>query len=237
MGKHILAWILAHPDDESFGSACAIKEASMRGDTSLLLVATAGEAGKTGYLGPMSKEELAKKRKEELEEAGKILGLSVINHLDYPDGRLAEVEQTELMEKIIQFLNEYQVQVVITFGEDGVSGHPDHIAIHQATRSAIVSGACPSVQKLYYYYNSFSSAEGKGHEPAVRVAVANYWDTKVKALLAHQSQLKSIERVFGSLNSPDSLPSPLREEAFVLAWERGQHFPKKKEQFLTDHLH
>ena len=54
-----------------------------------------------------------------------------------------------------------QLHVVVTFGPDGLYGHPDHIAISQFTTSAIVCAADPSyplaehlaphrVSKLYY---------------------------------------------------------------------------------------
>lgn len=234
MSKHCLAWVLAHPDDESFGSACAIKEAATRGNKTVLLVATDGEAGKTGYLGPMSKAELAAKRREELKEAGRILGLSAITTLGYPDGKLAEIPILELENQIVRFINAHSAQVVITFGEDGVSGHPDHIAIHQATTKAVTGGACPTVEKLYYYFNPFQSKPK--HKPSVRIPVSTHWETKVKALLAHESQLKSIERVFGSLDSPNSFPLSLQEEAFVLAWQHGEYFPTREESFFTDHL-
>lgn len=234
MSKHCLAWILAHPDDESFGSACAIKETTTRGDKAVLLVATDGEAGKSGYLGPMNKLQLAAKRKQELEKAGRILGITTIKTLGYPDGRLAEMNPAELESQIIQFINDHSAQIVITFGEDGVSGHPDHIAIHQATTKAVTSGACPTVQKLYYYFNPFASQIKQ--KPSVRIPVTTHWESKVKALLAHESQLISIERVFGPLDAPESLPAPLQEEAFVLAWQHGEYFPTKQENFLTDNL-
>lgn len=233
--KNTIAWVLAHPDDETFGSACTIKEVTQRGYRAVLLVATAGEAGKSGYLKPMTKQELALKRKSELQKAGNILGLSAIEHLGYPDGDLSKINKMDLVGDVVNFINQQQAKVVITFGEDGVSGHPDHIAIHHATKDAIFSGQCPTVQKLYYYFNFFSK-ENRLSPPTVKIHVSTHWESKVNALLAHESQMKSIERVFGNLDTPEALPSQMQNESFVLAWEQNEHYLGKKESFITDNL-
>jgi LmbE family N-acetylglucosaminyl deacetylase len=235
VNQHTIALVFAHPDDESFGSACTIYRAVQDGNKAVLLVATPGDAGKSGRLGPMTKEELAVKRKQELNAAADIIGLSVVKHLNYADGQLQKVGRSQLVEDVIAFLNEQKAQVVITFPEDGVSGHSDHTAIHHATRQAVDSGRCPLVQKLYYYPST--PLKDAGHSPTVKWDITSYWQIKAAALLSHESQILSIERVFGDLlGASYCIPDDRRYEAFVLAWERGNWWPAKQEIFITDGL-
>jgi LmbE family N-acetylglucosaminyl deacetylase len=225
----LVGFMYAHPDDESFLSACLIRQIADRGGKAVLLAATKGDAGKTGLLGPLSKEELAARRVLELEAAGQILGLADIRHLGYPDGKLAEYVDSGLTDSVIAFLNEQNVQIVVTFAEDGGNRHPDHMAIHQATKTAIQSSRCPSVQKLYYH----ASPILEGYEPAYQVDTKEQWAVKAAALRAHESQSLVIANYFGDLHT---CPANRRYEQFVLAWERNKEWPPKKESFIFDDL-
>ncbi|WP_442604160.1 PIG-L deacetylase family protein [Paenibacillus sp. KN14-4R] len=227
--NQVVSFIYAHPDDETFGCASLIRNLVDQGGKATLLSATRGDAGKTGRLGEMTKEELAIVREQELKNACDIMGISVIKHLGYPDGKLNTIDRTELAEQIIQFINEQQAEVVVTFPEDGISLHPDHTAIHHATNEAIFSGRCPSVQK--YYYNASKPLEQMGHYPNLRIDTEQMWEMKASALKAHKSQVFSVERVFGEQVTFDER---YRYESFVLVWERGTEWPNKQEQFIFD---
>ncbi|WP_314587519.1 PIG-L family deacetylase [Paenibacillus terrigena] len=233
MTKPKVGFIYAHPDDETFGCACLIRELADQDSEPVLLCATRGDAGKTGRLGEMTREELAVLREQELRAAGDIMGLTVIQHLGYPDGKLKDVPREELVEHIVHFIHTYQLAVVVTFPEDGISGHLDHVAIHHATNEAIFSGRCPSVQKLYY--NAPFAMRGTADGVTLQISVEPHWPMKAEALRAHQSQIFSIERVFGNL---EQIPENelKRGEPFVLAWERGAHWPKKHEATIYDDL-
>lgn len=226
-----IAWITAHPDDESFGSACTIYEAAERGHEVSCLLATWGDAGKTGYLGPMTKQELASLRREEMQQAANILNIRIIEGLGYPDGQLNGLDRSILVNDIVEFIQRHQTRIVVTFPSDGVSGHMDHIAVHHATNEAILSGRCPSVRKLYYFAST--AMLQAGHKPCVQIDSTPHWDKKKAALLAHESQRLSVERVFGDLQAP---PEFFKMESFILAWEEGSIFPVKQEQFLTDSI-
>ncbi|MBG9791591.1 GlcNAc-PI de-N-acetylase [Paenibacillus dendritiformis] len=232
---HTVGFIYAHPDDETFGCACLIRSLADQGVTATLLTATSGEAGKPGRLGPMSREELAARRERELAAAGAIMGLADIELLRYPDGQLSSVPRRELVEKIAAFLNRHRAAVVVTFPEGGISGHPDHIAIHHAVNEAVWSGSCPHVQKLYY--NMPMTVPEAETDSVIRLEAAPYWEMKAAALRAHESQILSIERVFGG--DLQTLPPDerMRGEAFALVWKRGVHRPAVREHSVLDDLH
>ncbi|MFD3258564.1 PIG-L deacetylase family protein [Paenibacillus lentus] len=228
-----VGFIYAHPDDETFGCAYLIRQIADEGAAAVLLTATQGEAGKSGRLGAMIPEELAAIREQELQRAGDILGITEIEHLRMGDGKLREVEQEVLVEKIIAFLNKHQAEVVVTFPADGISGHPDHIVMHHAVNKAVFSGACSSVQKLYY--NVMGIPEATAAEAAIlELKGEGLQEAKARALAAHESQILSIERVFGKLD--EGPPWQFASELFQLVWERGSFHPRKQERSIFDDL-
>ncbi|WP_334071832.1 MULTISPECIES: PIG-L deacetylase family protein [Paenibacillus] len=226
-----IAFIYAHPDDETFTSSYLIRKSAREGHLPVLLTATRGDAGKTGRLGSMTPRELAARRERELEQAARILGIAEVRQLGMGDGKLKDVPAEELQKHIEEFIVRHNAEVVVTFPEDGISGHRDHIVIHHAVNAVIFSGRTPSVQKLYY--NQLGSYQSESSS-VVKVEAGSLWEAKRLALQAHESQILSIERVFGELGP--EVPPHHRFEAFELAWERGVHFPHKSEQTIWDNL-
>jgi LmbE family N-acetylglucosaminyl deacetylase len=56
--------------------------------------------------------------------------------LGLPDGGVADVPFDELVTAVVGILEEEDPAIVVTFGPDGIFGHPDHIAIGAATDQA-----------------------------------------------------------------------------------------------------
>jgi N-acetylglucosamine malate deacetylase 2 len=130
-----LAAVLAHPDDESFGCAGALALAHDEGRTTRLLVVTRGEAGSAdGERDPA----VGDVREAELICAARAIGLDEVSLLDgYPDGGVADEPFERLVDEIAAWLADRRPQAVITFGPHGVTGHPDHIVVGNATRWAV----------------------------------------------------------------------------------------------------
>jgi LmbE family N-acetylglucosaminyl deacetylase len=230
--QQTIAIIMAHPDDETFTSAVTIHQVVQQGHRVVCLLATNGEAGKSGRLKPMTKDELSIKRREEMTNAASVLGLAEVRYLGYPDGRLASVDRNLIRDQVAQFIRDTSANIIITFPEDGISGHKDHTAIHHAVREVVTARECPSVRKLYYAASLVLLAAG--YIPSISYNVMPYWTVKKQALLAHESQILSIERVFGSMGDESTIHEGKREEKFILAWENGVSFPVKNESSLTE---
>lgn len=227
-----IAFVFAHPDDETFLSAALIRRLADEGNAPVLLLATKGDAGKkNGAFAHLSNAELADLREKEMSRAAAILGLSTVEHLAYPDGRLQEMDESEFVHRVAEFLNRHRSPVVVTFPEDGGNYHPDHMAISRIATKAVLGGLCPQVQKLYYILSA-PLAE-KGVQPSFRLDTEPFWPMKAAALRAHDSQKLAIERYFGPL---DAFPEQRRYEAFVLAWENGEAWPQRTETWITDRL-
>jgi hypothetical protein len=89
MAKRIL-FLLAHPDDETFGPGGTIAKYAREGHQVHLLAATRGEAGMLGDPPVTDREHLGEVRSAELEAAAAVLGAAQVHHLGFSDGKLAE---------------------------------------------------------------------------------------------------------------------------------------------------
>lgn len=148
-----LMCVLAHPDDESLGTGGTLAKYAAEGVETYLVTATRGERGRFGEGGERPDPEVVGKTREaELLAAAKELGLREVKLLGYPDGALDTVDPAAAQETIAGHLRRVRPQVVMTFGPEGLYGHPDHIAISQLTTAAIVRAADRefTVSKLYY---------------------------------------------------------------------------------------
>jgi LmbE family N-acetylglucosaminyl deacetylase len=136
-----LVAVFAHPDDDAYGIAGTValhaEEAEFR---FVLVLATDGGAGDIREGFPATRETLGDIRRGEDEAAWRALGREPDRRewLGYDDGAVDRVPHDELVERIAGILAEERPDVVVTFGPDGIFGHPDHIAIGAATDAAFL---------------------------------------------------------------------------------------------------
>ena len=128
--------VFAHPDDEVFVAGGTVAKYAAAGAEVMIVSATRGQAGQIRDARVATRKTLADVRERELREACAILGVRHVSCLDYQDGKLAEVDPDALVAAVVDILRAFAPDVVITFGEDGAYGHPDHIAISAATTRA-----------------------------------------------------------------------------------------------------
>ena len=141
-GQSLLA-VFAHPDDESLACGGLLAWCAELGARVSILCATRGEMGRG------SGSDLSLVRTNELAAAARALGVSDVLMLDYEDGMLPWVEPARLEADIRDATIRFCPDVVITFGEDGLYWHPDHIAIHERTTAA-VAALGDTAPALYY---------------------------------------------------------------------------------------
>lgn len=186
--KRILV-VLAHPDDESYGMGGTMAKYSHYGAQVVLLCATRGEAGILG----VEPEDAWKIREKELMKAAEFLGVQVF-FLGYHDGELSSTKQHLLIEKIAGWIYAVEPDLILTFGPDGVSGHPDHIAISMAVTQA-VNQFFPDSNLLYLAPTEatllgcgVSAAQTDSSEPLIAIDINGFKINKVKAIQSHFSQ-------------------------------------------------
>ena len=139
MRNRTLACVFAHPDDDAYGAAGSVALHADDPDFRFILVhATFGEKGEIRKGFPATRQTLGSTRQAEDQAAWRALGRAPDRHewLGLPDGGVADVPFDEVVAAVARILDEEDPAVVVTFGPDGIFGHPDHIAIGAAADEA-----------------------------------------------------------------------------------------------------
>ena len=191
--------VTAHPDDEARIMGGTLARYAAEGVATSVLCATRGEKGSRGEPPLCLPEELPALRERELTEACAILGVQNVRLLEYRDGDLPEAAPGKIIGEILQAFEEWRPQVVITFGPEGRTGHPDHIAIHGFTAEAFRRAGGPAAPaKLYYMAFPRSIHEvigptfaGQADEQiTVTLDVSAWLEIKRRAIAAHRTQVR-----------------------------------------------
>jgi LmbE family N-acetylglucosaminyl deacetylase len=161
-GSSLLA-VFAHPDDESLACGGLLARCTAGGIRVSLLCLTHGEHGpegssrdadhdgghtpapesvqspglEGGHRPGHAGELLHDIRARELSEAAQVLGIRDVVLLDHEDGMLPWIDKASLEADILRRILRLQPDVVVTFDEDGLYWHPDHIAVHERTTAAV----------------------------------------------------------------------------------------------------
>ncbi len=128
--------VFAHPDDETLCAGGTLAKYASAGADVRVVSLTQGGAGQIRDASRATRATLTAVREKELDAAGRELGLTATRCLDYADGGLADIDERTLITLASELLSEFEPDVVITFGPDGFSGHPDHIAVGAAVTAA-----------------------------------------------------------------------------------------------------
>lgn len=145
----------AHPDDEAIATGGTMARLSDEGHRVVLVSATAGELGETpeGLLGPG--ETLVERRRAELAEACRALGVHRHVELGYLDsgmageesnhrpGAFAAADPDDAAAALATILGDEQADVLVIYDEHGVYGHPDHVQVYEVGRRATEQAGTP----------------------------------------------------------------------------------------------
>lgn len=148
-----ILYILAHPDDESFGHAGTMLLARDMGFSTGYICATRGEAGEIRDAKLATKPTLAARRELELRRAMELTGMAELRMLPFRDSGmdgteanndprcLIQADKDEVTAMLVATIRELKPRVVIGFGPEGVYRHPDHIRIGELTDRAVLEAA------------------------------------------------------------------------------------------------
>lgn len=154
--SRVLALVVAHPDDDAYGLAGTVAlHEDDPGFRFVLIHATDGGAGLIDPAYPPVSEDLGSIRRREMDAAWTAHGRPPDRHewLDYADGTVNRVPFAELVERIGGILDQERPDVVATFGPEGLTAHPDHIAVGAATDAAFTrlrADGGPGLQRLLH---------------------------------------------------------------------------------------
>ncbi len=203
--------VFAHPDDEAFGPGGTIAHFAKDCDVTIICV-TNGDADPQFAKGNDTST-LGEVRREELKNSAEILGVGDVIFLDFKDGSLNNNNYHQVTAKLEPILKDIKPDTLMTFGQSGLTGHLDHIAVSMET--TYLFERLDFVKTLMYFCNRDESKkivgldyfvyfpEGlKESEADLVVDVEPYMETMFKAMEAHKSQIDDyvwVKENFGKL--------------------------------------
>ncbi|HVM34464.1 MAG TPA: PIG-L deacetylase family protein [Actinomycetota bacterium] len=223
--------VWAHPDDEVFVAGGLLAAAARLGGRVVCAYATRGERGlQEGHRFPASL--LPRIRNAELARGLAALGVGAQYQANFPDSGLERVPPQEGTGWVSELLDLVRPEIVVTFGPDGITGHPDHRVLsgwvddafaERATAGATLLHAAvavewhdrfvPALQEFNAFFPGYPMAcDSRGLDLHL-VLDAQLIDMKLSALRAHKSQTARLFRAFGD----DFMRELSAREAFRIA--------------------
>jgi LmbE family N-acetylglucosaminyl deacetylase len=222
--------VVAHPDDETYLAAGVMAAARELGQRVVSAAASAGELG-TDDPATWPPQRLADVRRLEAAAAMAVLGVREHHVGELPDGGL-HARTAEGLAWVGELIDTVGPDTILTFGPDGITGHPDHVAVHRWVTEAWVQRGCTSrvlhatttVEHLgafgdrYEEWGVYMTDERPAGVPADELALhleldGPALDRKLVALRAMATQTSGI---VSQLELPD-YARLVAEEAFVEA--------------------
>lgn len=221
----------AHPDDESIGTGGILAKYSSEGIKTVLVHCTRGEMGDIQdpeFVPPKPGMPMTSIRQLELKNAVSVLGIGSVHYLGYRDSGMAgspendnpdvfaRADEEEASNRLAQVIRKVRPHVVVTYDENGVYGHPDHIMANKITQKAFVKagdsgseigGNTTPWQPLKLYYIAIPlerlrklNAMGNDRPPSTIIGtpedqistsidVTDVVDIKFQAIFSHKSQI------------------------------------------------
>ncbi|WP_436377089.1 bacillithiol biosynthesis deacetylase BshB2 [Cytobacillus sp. BC1816] len=184
--RHVLV-IFPHPDDEAFGVSGTISLHIDNGTPVTYACLTLGEMGRNMGNPPFAtRETLPKIRKEELEEAARVLGIQDLRMLGYRDKTVEFEDEEKLANRLGVIIGETNPSLIITF-YPGYAVHPDHDATGAAVIRAVKELPADKRPKVHCVAFSNNCEEEIGQADVVN-DVSAVADRKIAAIKAHASQ-------------------------------------------------
>lgn len=142
MSERLLV-VVAHPDDETFGTGSLLAQAHRAGAQVTVACATRGEAGEPNPGSVPTGSTLPEVREQELRTAATMLGVDDVVVWDWRDsgmaggpeaGSLCAAEFDDVVAAVAALVEECRPTIVVTL--DGSDGHRDHLRVRDATLAA-----------------------------------------------------------------------------------------------------
>lgn len=210
MKNKVILAVGAHPDDMDFGVSGSIAKWVKEGATAYYLICTDGSRGSEDP--KMTHEKLAQIRKEEQEEASRILGIKKVFFLNHTDTQLEA--DLKLKEEIVRIIRTIKPNIVVTmdptfhYGSNissnigfGFINHTDHRNAAIATMDAVFPLSRDRLTFLEHEKEGlkphkvsellFVSLEKEGF----LVDISETFDKKIKALSMHKSQFADFKAI------------------------------------------
>ena len=185
--------IYAHPDDADVAAGGLLAQWASEGCAVHLVVVCDGAKG--SHVPQVDVASLREIRRAELQQAADLLGATSVHCLEHVDGGVTNDE--ELRSTLVGLIREHRPDVVLgpdptaTFFGGVYVNHRDH----RETGWALLDAVAPAAAMPLYFPDKGEPHQVRQlllsgtHEPDVVIDVSRTIDIKVKAVLAHSSQM------------------------------------------------
>jgi len=202
--------IAAHPDDEVLGMGGTIKKLSKKNKIHLCVVTEGASAQYTN-------KDMIKKRKESCIKAGKILGISTFDFLEFEDMKLDSIPSLEINQELEKIIKKHKPTSVYTTPKNDL--HKDHQIVFEST--SIASRPHSNTVKNLFSYEIPGIVKNP-FTPTVYEDISKEISYKIKAFNCYKSEIekfphpRSIESI-ESLSLQRGIESDLKKaESFEL---------------------
>ena len=169
--------ISAHPDDEVVGMGATIKKLSL---TNKIWLCVVSEGASAQY----SDKKMIKVRRDACKKSSKILGISKIQFLDYPDMRLDSVSHLEInkeLEKIIR-----KLKPTIVYSPPSHDLNKDHQKVFESSL-VVTRPLVSSVKSLLCY--ELPGPVREPFRPTIYENVEKEFSYKIKGFKMYKSEI------------------------------------------------
>jgi LmbE family N-acetylglucosaminyl deacetylase len=216
--------LLAHADDET-AAAPAFARYAREGVSVQLLIVTDGSGGSGTQTtlerpadGPVG-DALVKARGEEARCAAAALGMQEPTLLAFPDGKLGDylgdrALMTRLTDQVAKQIERLHPDVVVTWGPDGGTGHPDHRIVSNVATQLQRFGAPGMPARLFYMYlpvEFFRRVNPQRGEPPLLLPQPKYFTMQVPFTPADLEASKKAAGCHKTQFTPETLQRLLPE--------------------------
>lgn len=230
--KQRILVILAHPDDPEFFCGATLARWARAGHEIIYYLLTCGDKGRNDNNRHIPGDQLCAMRHTEQNAAAAVLGVKEVHFLDREDGTL--VPDLNLRCDVVRIIRKFKPDVLVTcdpqnlYATYGIN-HPDHRAAGQVVLDAVFPAAG---NELFFPELLKEGLEPHAPkevwasltmQPNVTLDVTDMWDTKIRALREHKSQIgdpaKLEERIRSRRTEESTEENPRYEEKFrVVSW-------------------
>ena len=170
--------IAAHPDDEVIGMGATIKKLSDKNHIDLCIVSE-------GATAQYSNKKMIQVRQESCKKSGKILGVSNITFLDFPDMKLDSIPHLEINRSLEKVIAKINPDVVYTTPYNDLN--KDHLKVFESTLVA-ARPLSSSVKEIICY--ELPGLTNNPFKPNTYVEITDHISYKIKAFKMYKSEIE-----------------------------------------------
>jgi len=181
MMKQNVLVIAAHPDDELLGCGATVAQHVINGDHVTSVIVCEGDSLRYNEANTLHQSQIFK--------AAKVLGVSDVRSLQFPDQKLETIVLTDIIDRILEIVREVKPKIV--YCQYGGDVNRDHKILFEA----ILVATRPTEEYIeaVYAFDTASSTEWgfpRSFVPDTYIDVSHTLETKIKAMSEYESELR-----------------------------------------------